>query len=110
MPQHNILGVILPAKDSHVPQMKKSNRTRSPQRDSNTQRSIHAEQREFTLHNLSSCEVFTWFIRPKDKNAKLSCQKHKKYVVYSHTGVNVPQGYSPQIKQEYNKITPDPHG
>ena len=67
-------------------------------------------QESSPLLNLSSCEVSTWFIRPKDNNSKLSCQKHKKYLVYSHTGVEVPWGFSPQIKQGYNQITPDPHG
>ena len=135
-PQHNILWVILPPKDSHVPQRTKSNRTRSPQRDYSTLRSIHAKQRQYRLlysfklvithkhltdhnmtccqrqersplHNLSSCEVSTWFIRPKDKSQ--NCRKHKKYSV-NCTGVNVPWGFSPQIKQGYNQIDPDPHG
>ena len=103
-PQHNIFWVILPSKDSHVPQITKSNRARSPQRDYNTLRSIHAKQRQYRLlysfklvithkhltdhnitccqrqersplHNLSSCEVSTWFRRPKDNESKLSCQK-----------------------------------
>ena len=34
--------------------------------------------REFTLHNLSSCEVSIWFRRPKDNQSKLSCQKTQK--------------------------------
>ena len=95
--------------------MTKSNRTRSPQRDYSTLRSIHAKQRQYRLlyrfklvfthkhltdhnmtccqcqersplHNLSSCEVSTWFITPQNNYSKLSCQKHKKYLVYSHAG------------------------
>ena len=39
-PQHNILWVILPDKDSHVPKMTKSNRNRSPQWDYNALKAL----------------------------------------------------------------------
>ncbi len=124
----------LPDKDICVPRRIKSNRHSSPQRNCNALRSIMQNRVDTScsMHNMSSASSLstftkitqnqTWpvviikrvhlswifpavkYLNVVDKFKKNVMSKHWKYLAYSDIGVDVPWGYSPQIKQRIHKV------